>query len=85
MSGVVHRMGVFKKLDLALGATSDEDERLRLAVEAATSLILHCCHAGFTVNDEGILTTRASSDEVVRRRQRAPAGAGRGALPRRQA
>lgn len=67
MSGVVHRMGVFKKLDLALGATSDEDERLRLAVEAAASLVLHCCHAGFTVNEEGTLTTLATSDDVVRR------------------
>ncbi|KRE96162.1 hypothetical protein ASG76_03745 [Nocardioides sp. Soil774] len=66
MSGVVHRMGVFKELDLALGATSDEEKRLRLAVDAATSLVAHCCHAGFTVNDGGTLTTRASSDEVVR-------------------
>jgi GAF domain-containing protein len=66
VSGVVHRMGVFKELDLALGATSDEEKRLRLAVDAATSLVEHCCHAGFTVNDGGTLTTRASSDEVVR-------------------
>ena len=67
MSGVVHRMGVFKELDLALGATSDEEERLRLAVDAATSLIEHCRHAGFTVNEDGHLTTRASTDDVVRR------------------
>lgn len=65
MSGVVHRMGVLKRLDLALGATSDEEKRLRLAVDAATSLVERCCHAGFTVNDGGTLTTRASSDELV--------------------
>ena len=67
MSGVVRRMGVFKELDLALGATSDEEERLRLAAVAATALVEHCCHAGFTVNDDGHLTTRASTDDMVRR------------------
>ena len=67
MSGVVHRMGVFKELDLALGATSDEEIRLQLAVDAAPSLVERCRHAGFTANDAGVLTTRASSDELVRR------------------
>ena len=67
MSGVVHRMGVLKELDLALGATTDEEKRLRLAVDAATALVERCCHAGFTVNDAGTLTTRCSTDELVRR------------------
>lgn len=67
MSGVVHRMGVFKELAQALGTTSDEGVRVKLAVEAATSLVEHCCHAGFTVNEKGGLSTEASSDDVVRR------------------
>lgn len=67
MSGVVHRMGVFKELAQAMGTTTDEGVRVKLAVEAATALILHCSHAGFTVNDKGGLSTEASSDDVVRR------------------
>lgn len=67
MSGVVHRMGVVKELAQALGDTSREDERARLAVDAATSLVERCSHAGFTVNEQGGLSTTASSDEVVRR------------------
>ena len=67
MSGVAHRMGVFKQLDLALGVAVDEDERLQLAVDAATTLVERCSHAGFTVNEAGALTTRAMSDEMVAR------------------
>lgn len=67
MSGVVHRMGVFKDLTVALGVTSEEEARVKLAVEAAMSLVERCGHAGFTVNDHGGLFTEASSDEVVRR------------------
>ncbi|PKH40646.1 GAF domain-containing protein [Nocardioides alpinus] len=67
MSGVVHRMGVFKELAQALGETPDEEQKVTLAVHAATSLVELCCHAGFTVNDQGGLSTRASSDDVVRR------------------
>jgi GAF domain-containing protein len=67
MSGVVHRMGVFKELALALAAAPSEDVRVKLAVEAATSLVEPCIHDGFTINDGGVLTTRASSDDVVLR------------------
>lgn len=67
MSGVVHRMAVFKDLAQALGTTSDEGVRVKLAVEAATSLVEPCSHAGFTVNEQGGLTTEASSDDVVQR------------------
>jgi GAF domain-containing protein len=67
MSGVVHRMGVLKHLAQALAAAPDEDVRVMLAVVAATSLVERCSHAGFTVNDSGVLTTRASSDDVVLR------------------
>jgi GAF domain-containing protein len=67
MSGVVHRMGVFKELAQEMGTTSDEGVRVKLAVQAAPSLVEHCSHAGFTLNDKGGLSTEASSDEVVRR------------------
>jgi GAF domain-containing protein len=67
MSGVVHRMGVFKDLAQVLGTASDEGVRIKLAVEAATSLVEHCTHAGFTVNQLGGLSTEASSDDVVQR------------------
>ena len=67
MSGVVRRMGEFKGLARALGTAPDEDARLELAVNAAVSLLPRCAHAGFTVNDAGGLSTRTSSDTVVRR------------------
>lgn len=67
MSGVTDRLGVLKELAVALGSTADEDVRVKLAVEAATSLVERCSHAGFTVNDAGGLSNSASSDKVVRR------------------
>lgn len=67
MSGVVHRMGVFKELAQALGTTSDETQKVELVVRAATTLGGLCSHAGFTVNDKGALSTPVSSDDVVRR------------------
>ncbi len=67
MSGVVHRMGVFKELAQALADSSDEEQKVTLAVQAATSLVDLCGHAGFTVNEQGGLITEASSDDVVRR------------------
>lgn len=67
MSGVVHRMGVFKQLAQALSSAAEEDGRVKLAVEAATSLVGQCRHAGFTVNDGGELITKGSSDDVVLR------------------
>lgn len=67
MSGVVHRMGVLKELAQALVDSSDEQQKVTLAVGAAMSLVERCRHAGFTVNDRGGLSTQDSSDEVVRR------------------
>ena len=67
MSGVAHRMGVLKESTVALGSTVDEGAGSSLAVEAATSVVERCSHAGFTVNDKGGLSTEASSSDVVRR------------------
>ena len=67
MSGVVHRMGVFKDLAQALAGTPDEDLQIKLAVEAATDLVERCSHAGFTVNEKDGPLTRASSDDIVQR------------------
>lgn len=60
-------MSVFKELAQALVESSEEEHKATLAVGAAVSLIERCRHAGFTVNDQGGLSTEASSDDVVRR------------------
>ena len=68
MSGANQRMGEFSQLAEALSAAPDEDVRLKVAVEAAVSLVERCDHAGITINDKrGEVATRVSSDEVVRR------------------
>lgn len=67
MSDVVHRMAVLKGLARSFVTPIDEDECMELAASAATSLIGRCSHAGFTVNERGRLSTRAGSDDVVRR------------------
>jgi hypothetical protein len=55
----------------------DEDARLKLAVEAAVSIVGRCDHAGITINEKRGLVTRASSDEVVHRANQLQEGAGR--------
>lgn len=60
-------MGEFVHLAQGLAATSDETERLQLAVDSAVGLVARCDHAGVTINEKRGLVTRVSSDDVVRR------------------
>jgi GAF domain-containing protein len=60
-------IGEFSQLAHDLAAAADEAARLKVAVDAAVSLVGHCDHAGITVNDAGGLLTRVGSDDVVRR------------------
>lgn len=57
----------FSALSQALSVASDEDARLKIAVEAALGLVTRCDHAGLTMNSDRGLDTRLSSDEVVMR------------------
>ena len=58
-------LGGFSELAQALAAAPDEDTRLKVAVDAALDLVTRCDHAGITVNENGRLVTRASSDDLV--------------------
>jgi GAF domain-containing protein len=60
-------MGQFSDLAQALSSAPDDDARLKLAVDAAVSLVTRCDHAGITVNEKGRLVTRASTDDLVSR------------------
>jgi GAF domain-containing protein len=60
-------MSEFEEFARALRSASDEDARLRLAVDAAVSLVATCDHAGITIHEKGGLLTRVSSDDFVRR------------------
>lgn len=63
----MRRMGQFSDLAQALSSAPDDDARLKLAVDAAVSLVTRCDHAGITVNEKGRLVTRASTDDLVSR------------------
>lgn len=58
-------LGGFTDLAKALAAAPDEDARLKVAVDAAVTLVSRCDHAGITINENGRLVTRASSDDLV--------------------
>lgn len=58
-------LGEFAQLAQALSAAPDEDARFKVAVDAAVALVPRCDHAGITINDNGRLVTRASSDDLV--------------------
>jgi GAF domain-containing protein len=58
-------LGGFTELARALASAPDEDTRLKVAVEAAVDLVTRCDHAGITINEQGRLVTRASSDDLV--------------------
>ena len=60
-------LGGFTDLAQSLAAAPDEDTRLTVAVQAAVDLVTRCDHAGITINENGRLVTRASSDELVSR------------------
>ena len=60
-------MSEFEEFARALRSASDEDARLRRAVDAAVSLVATCDHAGITIHEKGGLLTRVSSDDFVRR------------------
>jgi GAF domain-containing protein len=57
----------FSQLGQVLSAAPDENARLKLAVDAAVSLVAHCDHAGITINQKRGPVTRVSSDDVVTR------------------
>jgi GAF domain-containing protein len=59
-------LGGFAQLAQSLASAPDEDARLQVAVDAAVALVTRCDHAGVTINDNGALVTRASSDDLVR-------------------
>lgn len=58
-------LGEFTQLTQALAAAPDEDARFKVAVDAALALVTRCDHAGITINENGRLVTRASSDNLV--------------------
>ena len=58
-------LGGFTELAQALAAAPDEDTRVKVAVNAAVDLVTRCAHAGITINENGRLVTRASSDDLV--------------------
>lgn len=67
VSEATRRVGEFSQLAQALAAAPDEDARLKLIVESATTLVCRCDHAGITINHKRDLITRVSSDEIVQR------------------
>lgn len=71
-------LGGFTELARSLAAAPDEDTRLKVAVDAAVTLVTRCDHAGITINDKGSLITRASSDDLVCRANRLQAELGEG-------
>ena len=60
-------LGEFTQLAQTLAAAPDEDARFKVAVDAALALVTRCDHAGITINEDGRLVTRASSDDLVSR------------------
>ncbi len=71
-------LGGFTALAQSLAVAPDEDARLKVAVEAAVDLVSRCDHAGITINDEGTLVTRASSDDLVSKANRLQTELGEG-------
>ena len=65
MNDATSLLGGFTELAKALAAAPDEDTRLKAAVDAAVDLVTRCDHAGLTVNENGRLLTRASTDDLV--------------------
>jgi len=61
------RVSDFAQLARAIAAAPDEDARLQLTVDSAVSLLRRVDHAGVTINAKHGLTTRVSSDDIVRR------------------
>ncbi len=61
------QLSEFTQLAKAMAAAPDENARLQVAVDRAVSLVNGCDHAGFTINEKGGLSTRVSSDDLVRR------------------
>lgn len=66
LSDASRRTGEVSELATAMADATDDDTRLKVAVEFTLSIVGHCDHAGITINDqrEGLIT-RASSDDVV--------------------
>ena len=71
-------LGGFTELAQALTAAPDEGARLKVAVHAAVELVTRCDHAGITINENGRLVTRASSDDLVARANELQADLGEG-------
>lgn len=71
-------LGGFTQMAQALAAARDEEARLQVAVDAAVSLVTRCDHAGITINENGTLVTRASSDDLVCRANRLQSELGEG-------
>jgi hypothetical protein len=71
-------LGEFAQLAQALTAAPDEDARFKVAVDAAVALVTRCDHAGITVNENGHLVTRASSDDLVCRANKRQTELGQG-------
>ena len=67
MTEATQRLDEFTRMTRALAAAPDEAVRLQLAVDTAVQLVGRCDHAGVTVNEEGGVVTRVTSDDVVRR------------------
>lgn len=65
MNDATSLLGGFTELAKALAAAPDEHTRLKAAVDAAVDLVTRCDHAGLTVNENGRLLTRASTDDLV--------------------
>lgn len=71
-------LGGFAQLAQEITAAPDEDARFKVAVDAAIALLTRCDHAGITINDNGSLVTRASSDDLVCRANKRQTELGQG-------
>ena len=67
VSDASRRINEFSQLAQALRSAPDEDARIKLAVDAAVTLVARCDHAGVTINRGRALTTSVGSDDVVQR------------------
>ena len=67
VSDATKRITQFSQLSQTLASAPDEDARLKLVVESASTLLAKVAHAGITVNHERELITKVSSDDVVLR------------------
>lgn len=67
VSEVTKRWTEFTHLSRALRAVDGETVRLQMVVDAAPALVPTCDYAGMTLNEQGGVVTRVSSDDVVRR------------------